>query len=164
MAATRLTPGAISVSNSSHLPAIVSSWLMKPVIFPPGRGRLATKPSPTGSERGANTIGIVRVSRCNAAVAGVPCARITSGCSSSNSFADIRIRSTLPAAQRTSTCRSRLLVQPNSASPCVNRRGRPLPRDRLHRTPSEHRPAACGRAAAPAPRAATPPPRCRAKR
>src|SRR5215813_4077793 len=71
MAATRLTPGAISASNSSHLLATVASWLMKPVIFPPGRGRLATKPSPTGSDTDANTIGIVRVSRWNAAVTGV---------------------------------------------------------------------------------------------
>src|SRR5215471_18176366 len=66
---------------------------MKPVRFPPGRDRLSTKPTPTGSETTANTIGIVRVSRRNAAVAGVPCARMTSGCRSSNSFADIRIRS-----------------------------------------------------------------------
>jgi len=37
--------------------------LMKPVIFPPGRVKLATKPAPTGSETTTNTIGIVRVSR-----------------------------------------------------------------------------------------------------
>ena len=40
---------------------------MKPVIFPPGRGRPATKPVPTGSPTFANTIGIVRVSRWIAA-------------------------------------------------------------------------------------------------
>ena len=71
MTAARLTPGAISVSNSSHLPAIDASRLMKPVIFPPGRGRPATKPAPTGSETPTNTIGIVRVSRWSAAVTGV---------------------------------------------------------------------------------------------
>src|SRR5262249_46323500 len=103
-----------------HLPAIAASWLIKPVIFPPGRDRLATKPSPTGSETDANTIGITRVSRWNAAVGGVPCARITSGCRSSNSFADIRMRSTLPPPQRTSMRKLLLLIQPNFASSCVN--------------------------------------------
>src|SRR5271169_3131538 len=49
MIATRLTPGASSMSNSSHLPPSVASMLMKPVRFPPGRGRLATKPALTGS-------------------------------------------------------------------------------------------------------------------
>ena len=94
--------------------------MMKPVRFPPGRGKLATKPSPTGSETAANTIGIVRVSRWSAAVTGVEVARITSGCRSTNSFANIRIRSTLPPAQRTSIRMLRPSVQPNSASPCVN--------------------------------------------
>ena len=44
-----MTRGAISLSSSSHLPAIVGSILMKPVTLPPGRGKLATKPLPTGS-------------------------------------------------------------------------------------------------------------------
>jgi hypothetical protein len=34
--AARLSPGAISESNSSHLPASVASKLPKPVTFPPG--------------------------------------------------------------------------------------------------------------------------------
>src|SRR6516165_10080820 len=67
----RLTPGAISVSSSSHSPPIDPSIWMKPVRLPPGRGKLATNPTPTGSETTANTIGIVRVSRCSAAVGGV---------------------------------------------------------------------------------------------
>src|SRR6516162_4400369 len=50
---------------------IEASRLMKPVRLPPGRGRLATKPSPTGSDTAPKTIGIVRVSRRSAAVAGV---------------------------------------------------------------------------------------------
>ena len=44
MMATRLTLGAMSVSNSSHLPANEVSKLMKPVGFPPGRAKLATNP------------------------------------------------------------------------------------------------------------------------
>src|SRR5262249_29528555 len=60
--------------------------------FPPGRGRLVTNPSPTGSATAANTIGIVRVSRWSAAVTGVVFARITSGCKPTNSFAYACIR------------------------------------------------------------------------
>src|SRR6516165_8551960 len=63
MIATRLTVGAISVSNSSNLPANSPSVWTKPVILPPGWDRPATKPSPTGSETTTNTIGTVRVSR-----------------------------------------------------------------------------------------------------
>jgi hypothetical protein len=36
MIATRLSPGAVSESSSSHLPASVVSKVAKPVMFPPG--------------------------------------------------------------------------------------------------------------------------------
>ena len=36
MMATRLRPGAISESSSSHLPPSEDSKLAKPVMFPPG--------------------------------------------------------------------------------------------------------------------------------
>jgi hypothetical protein len=39
---------------------------------PPGRAKLSTKPAPTGSTAGANTIGTVRVAACNAAQLGSP--------------------------------------------------------------------------------------------
>jgi hypothetical protein len=42
---------------------IANSKLANPVILPPGRARLATKPAPTGSLICANTTGIVLVSR-----------------------------------------------------------------------------------------------------
>src|SRR4051794_32942689 len=48
--AMRVTRGSISLSSSTHLPAIVDSRLVKPVTLPPGRSRLARKPSPTGLE------------------------------------------------------------------------------------------------------------------
>src|SRR6516162_7792096 len=72
---TRATRGAISLSNSSHLPAIVGSMLVKPVALPPGREKLATKPLPTGSATVANTMGMVRVCCSSAAVVGVMCER-----------------------------------------------------------------------------------------
>src|SRR6266403_1064386 len=59
--ATRATCGAISLSISSHLPAIVGSVKMKPVTLPPGRRKLAMKPLPIGSATIAKTMGIVRV-------------------------------------------------------------------------------------------------------
>ena len=47
--ATSVTPGAISLSSSSHFPPMLYSKFMKPVALPPGRARLSTKPAPTGS-------------------------------------------------------------------------------------------------------------------
>jgi hypothetical protein len=107
--------------------------------------------SPTGSGRFTNTIGIVRVSGWSAAVTKVVFARITSCCKSTNPLANIRVRSTLLAAQRTSIRRSRPSVQPNSASPCVNPESQPFASGSCHRTPSARRSAASALPAAPAP-------------
>jgi hypothetical protein len=87
MIATRLSPGAISESSSTHLPPSEASQRAKPVIFPPGRGSPATKPLPTGSATFTKTIGIVRVSRWRPAVTGVVFARMMSGCRPTNSCA-----------------------------------------------------------------------------
>ena len=51
-----IQPGTAS---SSHLPPIVGSILVKPVTLPPGRGKLATKPLPTGPETVAKTMGML---------------------------------------------------------------------------------------------------------
>jgi hypothetical protein len=59
--ATRSTRGAISLSSSSHLPAIVGSTLMKPVTLPPGSLNFDTKPLPTGSETATKIMGMARV-------------------------------------------------------------------------------------------------------
>jgi penicillin-insensitive murein DD-endopeptidase len=69
--ATRVIAGATSFSNCTHLPPISGSKLLKPVMLPPGRDRLATKPSPTGSATTAKTIGMVAVARLSAAITGV---------------------------------------------------------------------------------------------
>ena len=65
--------GAISLSIASHLPVMLSSYCNRPVRLPSGRDKLATKPEPIGSATPAKTIGIVLVSGCMAAVAGVDC-------------------------------------------------------------------------------------------
>src|SRR5262245_45883575 len=53
--------GATSLSSSSHLAAVVGSTALNPVMLPPGRGKLATKPLPTGSEMFPKMMGMVRV-------------------------------------------------------------------------------------------------------
>jgi hypothetical protein len=100
MKAARARPGETSLRNSIHLPSIDASMLMNPVRFPPGCGRLATKPLPTGAETMTNTIGMILVVDASAAVAGVACPSSTSGCVSTSSFASVRRRSGLSAAKR----------------------------------------------------------------
>ncbi len=53
--------GAISLSNSIHLPPIENSIAVNLVMWPPGRSRLVTNPWPTGVDTETNTIGIVLV-------------------------------------------------------------------------------------------------------
>lgn len=67
----RVGLGTICFSNSTHLLPSDGSKSMKPVTFPPGRERLATKRLPIESVTATNTMGIVRVSRSSAATAAV---------------------------------------------------------------------------------------------
>ena len=76
------------------------SKFMNPVMLPPGRERLSTKPAATGSETSTNTIGTVRVAGCNAPTIGVAAAKMTSGARAANSAAYLRISSVLLAAQQ----------------------------------------------------------------
>src|SRR5262245_23045702 len=151
-AATRITPGAICLSNSTQCPPSAYSNKRKPVVFPPGRARLSTRPALTGSTMLTKTIGTVRVVCCAAATATVPLATITSGASAANSAAYLRTLSASPAPQRWSIRKLRPTVQPNSCKPCANaaRRvgscGSSAPVDR--RTPTRRtRSACCARAA-----------------
>src|SRR6516165_12587120 len=65
MIAARLSPGAISESSSSHLPASEGSKPPNPVMFPPGWLSRGTMLLATGSLTLAKTIGIL-VSRWRA--------------------------------------------------------------------------------------------------
>ena len=98
--AARVTPGAISLSSSSHFALMPYSNWINPVALPPGRAKLSTKPAPTGSGTITNTIGIVRVVCSNGAAAALPVARITSGDSATSSAAYLRKSSGSPAGQR----------------------------------------------------------------
>ena len=117
--ATRSTRGAICLSSSSHLPAIVGSETLKPVTLPPGRAKLATKPLPTGSATIAKTMGMVRVCCSSAAVVGVVCERMRSGCSATSSFANCCLNSASSGlAQRVSIRMLRPSVHPSFWRPC----------------------------------------------
>ena len=86
MMPARVTPGAICLSSSSHFDPVVASNILDPVRLPPGRARLATKPLATGSCICVNTIGMVRVSRCNVVrVSETAATMITSGFSATSS-------------------------------------------------------------------------------
>ena len=103
MKVIRLTPGAISLSSVSHFPIVGKSMRVKPVMLPPGRARLATKPCPTGSMTRENTMGMVRVACFNAATTGDPLATMTSGAEFTSSVACACIRDTSPPENRCST-------------------------------------------------------------
>jgi hypothetical protein len=158
MIAARLTPGAISVSNSNHLLTIVGSTLMRPVRFPPGWGRPATKPSPTGSASPTNTIGMVRLCRWTAAVVGVEFTRDHGGLQIDQLFRE-HPRPVNTCAGPTNVCIRRLRpsVQPNSESACVNPEKRTVASGSPSSDTSARRCGACARAASPAPQAATQP-------
>jgi hypothetical protein len=71
------------------------------VALPPGRGRLATKPLPTGSLTFVKMMGMMRVCCSSDAVEGVLVETTSSGCSATSSFAAQRvsIRMLRPSAQ-----------------------------------------------------------------
>jgi hypothetical protein len=57
----RDSPGRNSFSICSCFSAVSPSWLVRPVILPPGRAKLAMNPAPRGSLGPIMTIGIVCV-------------------------------------------------------------------------------------------------------
>src|SRR4029078_1236560 len=116
--AARVTPGAICFSNSSHVPRKLYSNCTTPVALPPGCARLSTKPEPTGSGTFANTIGTVRLACSNGPTVVPPVASMTSGVRATNSAANLRMSSALPAPQRISIFTLRPSDQPNCRSPC----------------------------------------------
>jgi len=112
------TPGAISLSSSSHFALKPYSNIIKPVALPPGWARLSTKPAPTGSGTITNTIGTVRVASNTAAAPALPLATMTSNASAANSVAALLVSAASPAPQRASICRLRPSIQPSSRSRC----------------------------------------------
>ena len=72
-----LAAGTSSCSNSSPFDATSVPKLVTPVTLPPGRFRLATRPSWTGSEPTSKTTGMVVIAAFAASAAGVLVAAIT---------------------------------------------------------------------------------------
>ena len=70
----------------------------RPVMLPPGRARLATMPSPTGSELTGITIGIVRVASRAASTAGDEKATSTSTFIFTSPAASAGMRSSISSA------------------------------------------------------------------
>src|SRR5262249_31469142 len=70
--------GIVSFRSSRRLPLSSGARVDSPVMFPPGRARLATNPLKTGSPSWAMTIGIVEVATLAGRVAPSPPVTITS--------------------------------------------------------------------------------------
>ena len=92
-----------------------------PVTFPPGRLKLATNPSRSGSLTAEKTIGMVEVAAFAASAAGdPPAANSTVTLSPTRSAASLGNRSKAPSAHRkaiTTFCPS---ANPVSCNPCLN--------------------------------------------
>src|SRR5262249_46205241 len=73
----RPTPGINSRRSSSRFDNTSTPKKLTPVRLPPGRARLETRPSLTGSSPAPNTMGIVPVAVLAASAGGVPIATIT---------------------------------------------------------------------------------------
>ena len=108
--------GTSSRSSSIRLPAISVPWVDRPVTFPPGRARLATKPLRTGSAAPAKTIGITDVACFAAITAEVDAVTITSTLSRTNSAAISANRSVRSFAHRNSIATLRPSIHPSSLS------------------------------------------------
>ena len=116
--ANRRKPGRTSRKSSSRLPARSGAWNDRPVILPPGRARLTTKPLPSGSSAKAKTIGMTDVA-CFAARTAAPPVTMTSTLSRTNSAAMSAKRSLRPSPQRYSIATVRPSIQPSSRSRCT---------------------------------------------
>src|SRR5262245_3106141 len=97
-------PGSISRSSSNCFPTNSPARLATPVALPPGRLKLATSPSLTGSTATLKTIGILFVAAIAACAAEPLKATITATGRPTSSAAISGNRSYRPSAQRNAMC------------------------------------------------------------
>ena len=109
--------GAVAINSSTSLLIDSPVILEMPVMFPPGRARLFTKPLATGSIMLDMTMGIVEVTFCAARTASESLATMTSTLSRTNSVASEVNRSVLPSAYRCSRIRFLPSTYPSSRKP-----------------------------------------------
>src|SRR5215471_18258696 len=121
-AVTRRADGSMSRINWTLLPASSAVTLAMPVTFPPGRGRLMTRPVPIGYPVSAITIGISRVACFAATAVGVNQVTMTSTLRRTSSAASSGSRLICPSADRNSNRMFCPSIYPRSRSPCRNSR------------------------------------------
>ena len=100
--AIRFIDGTISRRSSTRLAPSAAAAPSTPVMLPPGRATLSTRPVPTGSPD-QTTIGMVCVARLAARAAGVCRATMTSTLAATSSAASAGRRSIGPPADRVSS-------------------------------------------------------------
>ena len=121
--ATLVVAGTSSRRSSSRFATNSPTKKLIPVALPPGRARLATRPSWTGSSATAKTMGIVVVAALAAKAEGVPpVTAMTATCRRTNSAAIAGSRSYWPSAQRYSIATFSPSTKPASFSPWRNAR------------------------------------------
>ena len=117
---TRASFGTASLSTSSLLVCSSVPKLEKPVTFPPGRARLATKPPATGSVLLVNRMGMVVVARLAANAAIVPVTTIRSTLRRTRSAASSGRRLFFPSVNRYSMVIFFPSIQPSLRTSCQN--------------------------------------------
>ena len=100
--ATRCVRGKVSLSSSSRFALSSGLKVLHPVIFPPGRDRLATKPKATGSPLVTMTIGIVVVAFLASADPRRPSGQDDVNVEANQFGCQLGRRSNFPSAQRDS--------------------------------------------------------------
>ena len=129
---------------------------MKPVTLPPGRAKARDEAAADRIGDLANTMGMVRVCCSSAAVVGVVCERMRSGCSATSSLRESLSRLRVERAQRVSIRMLRPSVHPSFWSPSRNAATQACASGSLSAKRHQHAdPPHPARAAARAPRAAT---------
>src|SRR5262249_44046651 len=97
--ATRTALGTKSCRSRSRFAANSTASQLMPVRLPPGRARLATRPSLPGSSPTPNTIGIVVVAALAASEGTLPAVAITATCRRTRSAISAGRRSCWPSSQ-----------------------------------------------------------------
>ena len=122
--AMSVAEGMSSRNNSNCFGPTSTPKEATPVILPPGRFRLATSSTATGSAAVTKTIGIVAVAAFAASAGGVPATTITPTCRRTRSVANTGSRSFWPSAQRYSIFTLPPSTGPVSLRPWWNARRR----------------------------------------
>lgn len=123
--------GSVSLSKSMRFRLISGTNVDIPVTFPPGRARLATTPSRTGSELLVSTMGTLVPAPLATSPPCAPHRTTTSGLSAMTCFNKIGHRPSRPSPQRYSMRRFLPSKYPSSRNPRKNCSSRPMGPGRL---------------------------------